>query len=223
MYREWSTVWLEQPIVVKVWYHSDLLFFRLREELWIGNMLVDRHKIWAWSSYVFICERLAAPVLIADRVHHLEVSICHRDCKTYCNISIDGEIIGGDVDVNVPQTDLENWSEIRRRRGFRHFLVEDSYFNILKLFRALTLYVLMFTAMSVFLCFMCAIPIPWDFASSLFLQYTAVAILGGLFGGLAIGFSHWRTWEKFYAQTLAHQRKFDAPPVRLEIDKPYVC
>jgi hypothetical protein len=106
---------------------------------------------------------------------------------------------------------------------FRHFLVEDSYFNILKLFRALTLYVLMFTAMSVFLCFMCAIPIPWDFASSLFLQYTAVAILGGLFGGLAIGFSHWRTWEKFYAQTLAHQRKFDAPPVRLEIDKPYVC
>ena len=44
MYREWSTVWLEQPIVVKVWYHNTW-FFRLREELWVSGLLVDRNKM----------------------------------------------------------------------------------------------------------------------------------------------------------------------------------
>ena len=102
MYREWSTVWQEQPIVVKVWYHNDWVF-RLREELWVSGLLVDRNKIGLISKSpdVSLYERLAASVSIADQVHYLEVSISHISCKTYCNISLDGEIIGGDVDFAV--------------------------------------------------------------------------------------------------------------------------
>ena len=102
MYREWSTVWLEQPIVVKVWYRNDWVF-RLKEELWIGGLLVDHNRIGLInkSPNVSLCERLAAPVSIADCVYHLEVLISHVNYKTYyCNILLDGEVIGGDVDVN---------------------------------------------------------------------------------------------------------------------------
>jgi hypothetical protein len=63
MYHEWSTVWLEQPIVVKVWCRKDWVF-RLKEELWIGNRLIDRNQIgFTWlGPDVLIRERLAAPV-----------------------------------------------------------------------------------------------------------------------------------------------------------------
>jgi hypothetical protein len=218
MYREWSTVWLEQPIVVKVWYHNDFIF-RLREELWIGGLLVDRNKIGLISKSpdVSLCERLAAPISIANRVHHLEVSISHVNYKTYyCNISLDGEVIGGDVDVKIPRTDLGTWPEIRRR-GFRHFMFEYMHSNILKIVFRVAAITIFFFSLGIFSNFMRGTPIAWEFSRSLFREAT-LAVPLWLFAELASGSVLWQMWEKLYADTLAHQRKFDAPPVRLEIE-----
>jgi hypothetical protein len=224
MYHEWSTVWLEQSIVVKVWYRNDL-FFRLKEELWIGNRLVDRNKLGLInkSPDLSLCERLAAPVSIADRVHHLEVSISHVNYKTYyCNILLDGEVIGGDVDVKIPRTDLTTWSEIRRR-GFRHFMIEYMYSNMLNIVFRVTAFTIFFFSLGIFSNFMRGTPIAWEFTRSLILEATTLVAPFWLFVEIAIGFSHWQMWEKLYADLLTHQRKLDAPPVRLESGRPYVC
>jgi hypothetical protein len=218
MYREWSTVWLEQTIVVKTWYRINW-FFRFEEELWIGNRLVDRNKIgltWLGTD-VSICERLAAPVSVADRVHYIEVSISHINYKTYyCNISLDGEVIGGDIDVKIPRTDLGTWPEIRRR-GFRHFMFEYMRSNILKIVFRVAAFTIFFFSLGMFSNFMRGTPLTWAFARSLLLEVTTLIVPLWLFAELVIGIFPWQTWEKFYADTLAHQRKLDAPPVRLDI------
>lgn len=219
MYREWSAVWLEQPIVVKVWYRKGY-FFRLKEELWIGNMLVDRNKFWIRNPG-FICERLAAPVRIADRVHHLEVSIYHHNYKNYhCNISLDGEIIGGDIDVKIPRTDLGTWPEIHRR-GLRHFMFEYIHSNRLKIVLRVAAFIIFGFSLGVIGNFVHGNPLPidWEFARSVLHQATTQIGLFWLFAEVAIGYLTWQMWEKLYAQTIAHQRKLDLPPVRLEIDK----
>jgi hypothetical protein len=208
MYREWSTVWLGQPIVVKVWFHT----YFIKEELWIGNHLIDRNKIWTWRSEELASKRLAAPVSIADRVYQLEVLGFGIDSKNYCNISIDGEIIGGDVDVKIPRTDLGTWPEIRRR-GFLHFLVVTIYPNILKLIIGIAGFSIFVFSIVSFYYFVNAIPINWEITVTWFLQNIAAII----FGVSAGYFVRWRTWEKLYAQTIAHQRKLDALPVRLEM------
>jgi hypothetical protein len=218
MYREWSTVWLEQPIVVKTWYRINW-FFQFKEELWIGNRLVDRNKIgltWLGTD-AMIWERLATPVSIADRVHYLEVSISHVNYKTYyCNILLDGEVIGGDIDVKIPRTNLGTWPEIRRR-GFRHFMFEYIYSNMLKIVFRVAAFTIFFFSLGMFSNFMRGTPITWEFARSLFLEAPILMAAFWLFIELWIGVFHWQTWEKFYAETLAHQRKLDASPVRLDI------
>jgi hypothetical protein len=217
MYREWSTVWLEQPIVVKTWYRINW-FFRFEEELWIGNRLVDRNKIgltWLGTD-VSICERLAAPVSIVNRVHYIEVLISHVNYRTYCcNISLDGEVIGGDIDVKILCTDLGTWPEIRRR-GFRNFMVEYIYANILKIVFRVAAFTIFFFSLGMFSNFTRGTPITWEFARSLILEATILIAPLWLFAELWIGFLHWQTWEKFYADTLAHQRKLAAQPVRLD-------
>jgi hypothetical protein len=212
MYREWSTVWLEQPIVVRVWYYNDL-FFRSKEELWISDLLVDQNK--TCSLWPFISERLAAPVSIAGRAHHLAASLSYTD-KTYCNISIDGEVIGGDVDIKIPRTYLETWPEIRRR-GFLHLLFEIVYFARFNVGVRATLCIFFLFVISVLYYFTQAVHLSWEFTLSLLLQSTAIVMLGVLPGGLVIVFTRWRMWEKLYA--LIHQRKLDAPPVCLETDQ----
>ena len=217
MYREWSTVWLEQPIVVKVWYHNDFVF-RLKEELWIGGLLVDRNRIGLInkSPNVSLCERLAAPVSIADCVHHLEVLISHVNYKTYyCNILLDGEVIGGDVDFKLPRTDLTTWSE-SRRRGFRHFMVGYMYSNKLKIVFRVTAFTIFFFSLGIFSNFMRGTPSTWDFTRSPLLEATTLAVPIWLFVELASIFLLWQMWEKLYADKIAHQRKLDLPPVRLE-------
>jgi hypothetical protein len=219
MYREWSTVCLEQPVVVKTWYRKGY-FFRLKEELWIGNRLLDRNKIWTGNSDWFICERLAAPVSIAESVHHLEVSIYHHNYKNYhCNISLDGEIIGGDIDVKIPRTDLGTWPEIHRR-GFRHFMFEYMHSNILKIVFRVAAVTIFFFSLGIFGNFVHGNPLPidWEFARSVLYKIAPMGIFW-LFAEVSFGYFPWQMWEKLYAQTLAHQRKLDLPPVRLEIDK----
>ena len=218
MYCEWSTVWVEQPIVVKVWYRNDWVF-RLKEELWIGNMLVDRNRIGLInkSPNVSLCERLAAPVSIADCVHHLEVLISHVNYKTYyCNILLDGEVIGGDVDVNIPRTDLTKCSEIHRR-GFLHFMVKYMYVDILKIVYAQIIYLTLLFPLT-YICFYLTIPTPivWESSVSGFIKITSFTIIMSLLGVPTISFNRWQIWEKLYADTLTHQRKLDLPPVRLE-------
>jgi hypothetical protein len=218
MYREWSTVWLEQTIVVKTWYRINW-FFRFEEELWIDNRLVDRNKIgltWLGTD-VSICERLAAPVSVANRVHYLDVLIAHVNYKTYyCNISLDGEVIGGDIDVKIPRTDLGTWPEIRRK-GFRHFMFEYIYANMLKIVVRVAAFAIFSFSLGMFSNFMRGTPITWEFARLLFLEAPILIAALWLLIELWIGFLHWQTWEKFYGDTLAHQRKLDDPAVRLDI------
>jgi hypothetical protein len=218
MYREWSTIWLQQPIVVKVWYRNNW-FFLFKEELWIGNMLVDRNQIgltWLGPD-VLICERLAAPVSIADQVYYLEVLITHVNYRTYyCNISLDGEVIGGDVEVKIPRTDLTTLSGIHRR-GFRHFMFDYMRSNILKIVFRVAAFTIFLFSLGIFNNFMRGTPITWELTRSLLLEATILIAPLWLFAELWIGFLPWQTWEKFYADTLAHQRKLDAPPVRLDI------
>jgi hypothetical protein len=222
MYREWSTVWLEQPIVVKVWYRKGY-FFRLKEELWIGNRLVDRNKSWTGNPDELIRERLAAPVSISETVHHLEVSIYHHNYKNYhCNISLDGEIIGGDIDVNIPRTALGTWPEIHRR-GFRHFMFEYMHSNILKIVLRVAAFTIFGFSLGIFSNFMRGTPISWEFTRSMLHEATAQIGSLWLFAEVAIGYLTWQIPEKLYAQTIAHQRKLDLPPVCFKIDKYEIC
>ena len=79
-------------------------------------------------------------------------------------------------------------------------------------------------SLGIFSNFMRGTPITWELTRSLLREVTTLLVpLFWLFVELASGSLLWQMWEKLYADTIAHQRKFDAPPVRLEIDKPYVC
>jgi hypothetical protein len=214
MYREWSAVWQEQPIVVKVWWHNDL-FFRLKEELWIGDLLVDRNH--SRGSGLFIRERLAAPVSIADCIHQLEVSIFTID-KTYCNISIDGELIGGDIDFKIPHTDLDRWPDTRRR-GVLHFLFDYTRSTILKLVLTGSALIIFLFSIAMFFFFTRNIAITWELVRFQLWEISIGIAPAWLFLGLASGLSIWYRWEKVYAQTLAHQRKLDLPPIQLDWNK----
>ena len=222
MYREWSTVWQGQPIAVKVWYYN-ILFFRLKEELWIGDLLVERNKMRSWFLNGYTLERLAIPFSIDDsfserqrqRVHHLEASFYYSD-KPYCNISVDGEIIGGDIDLKIPQIDLTVWPDIRRR-GFLHFIVKYMRVDVLKIIYTEAMYLVFLFPLG-YICFYFTLPSPivWESTVSVSIKLTYFAMIISLLGGLAISFNRWRIWGQLYADNLTHQQKLKAPAIRLE-------
>jgi hypothetical protein len=89
--------------------------------------------------------------------------------------------------------------------------------NILKIVFRIAAFTIFFFSLGIFSNFMRGTPITWELTRSLLLEVTTLIVPFWLFAELVIGVFSWQTWEKFYADTLAHQRKLDAPPVCLDM------
>jgi hypothetical protein len=208
MRYQWSATWEGHPILVQT--RMNLLWST--DELWVDGILVDRQKSSAWFlTENFAIECLAAPVCISDRVHNIEVLMTQGTFRPYRNILIDGELVGGDVDINLKSRRIDFTKlETFRRKGIGRYLVD--VITILSLtFGVLAplITIIDFVIINSFV-------YPYQISLGLILQSCLFGALGGVLFGLWFGTTTWRVYGVLYADSVSHRQKLSAPPQSLD-------
>jgi hypothetical protein len=199
MYQEWSVTWQGQPIVVRTWVN----WLWAKAELRVGGIIVDRSKSYGlFRSADYASECLAAPISLIGNLYNIEVLIIQGSFKCYCNILVNGEVVGGDLVVNLKIRDTNVWEKIRKR-GMLLFLLKCSCLFGLEI-------CLVAALLGGYLFY------KFQYTSNLTMaiaKWSAAGLLSGLLGGLVVGLTMWWSSESIYSASLAHRSKLAAPPL----------